>query len=104
MLEVEGATQGLHEDGKRPTPWTTPTAPAPPRLAGDVRGRERLSSAYTPDPNSRAYVQHLDYWYAQSHPFEDYAETFAVWLRPSSRWKRRYEGWPRSRSSASWTP
>lgn len=52
------------------------------------------SSAYTPDPNSRAYVQHLDYWYAQSHPLEDYAETFAVWLRPGSRWKRRYEGWP----------
>ncbi|MGD2017955.1 MAG: putative zinc-binding metallopeptidase [Planctomycetota bacterium] len=52
------------------------------------------SSAYTPDPNSRAFVQHLDYWYAQSHPLEDYAETFAVWLQPGSRWKRRYEGWP----------
>ncbi|MDG1048869.1 MAG: putative zinc-binding metallopeptidase [Planctomycetota bacterium] len=52
------------------------------------------SSAYTPDPNSRAYVQHLDYWYAQSHPLEDFAETFAVWLQPGSRWRRRYEGWP----------
>ena len=25
---------------------------------------------------------HLDPWYAQSHPDEDFAETFAVWLTP----------------------
>ena len=51
-------------------------------------------SSYTPDPNSRSFVQHLDYWYAQSHPLEDFAETFAVWLKPGSRWRRRYAGWP----------
>jgi hypothetical protein len=33
-------------------------------------------------------------WYAQSHPSEDFAETFAVWLNPSSRWRTRYRGWP----------
>ncbi|MEM9381506.1 MAG: putative zinc-binding metallopeptidase [Planctomycetota bacterium] len=55
---------------------------------------EPYRSSYTPDPNSRAYVQHLDYWYAQSHPLEDFAETFAVWLKPGSRWRRRYAGWP----------
>jgi hypothetical protein len=39
-------------------------------------------------------VLHLDSWYAQSHPDEDFAETFAVWLTPNSDWKRRYAGWP----------
>jgi hypothetical protein len=39
-------------------------------------------------------VQHLRLWYAQSHPDEDFAETFAVWLRPRSHWRARYAGWP----------
>jgi hypothetical protein len=50
--------------------------------------------SYKPKPNSRHYVLHLDAWYAQAHPAEDFAETFAVWLRPHSRWRRRYKGWP----------
>ena len=33
---------------------------------------------------------HLDSWYAQSHPDEDFAETFAVWLTPDSNWRERY--------------
>jgi len=49
---------------------------------------------YRPKPASRGYVQHLRLWYAQAHPDEDFAETFAVWLRPRSDWKRRYAGWP----------
>jgi hypothetical protein len=49
---------------------------------------------YRPSPSSKRYVQHLRYWYAQSHPDEDFAETFAVWLRPKSDWRRRYTGWP----------
>jgi hypothetical protein len=49
---------------------------------------------YTPKPYSRSFVLHLDYWYAQSHPDEDFAETFAVWLNPRSDWRRRYHGWP----------
>jgi hypothetical protein len=36
----------------------------------------------------------LRLWYAQSHPDEDFAETFAVWLTPRSNWRKRYEGWP----------
>ena len=50
--------------------------------------------AYKPKPNSRKYVLHLDSWYAQAHTTEDWAETFAVWLRPGSRWRHRYKGWP----------
>jgi hypothetical protein len=48
---------------------------------------------YMPQPDSRRYVQNLNNWYAQSHPFEDFAETFAVWLRPRSAWHERYAGW-----------
>jgi len=49
---------------------------------------------YTPRPYSRSFVLHLDQWYAQSHPDEDFAETFAVWLNPNSMWRKRYAGWP----------
>lgn len=49
---------------------------------------------YTPKPYSKSFVQHLDHWYAQSHPDEDFAETFAVWLDPQSIWPARYAGWP----------
>jgi hypothetical protein len=42
-------------------------------------------------------VLHLDSWYAQSHPDEDFAETFAVWLTPNSEWRQRYSGWKAGR-------
>jgi hypothetical protein len=48
---------------------------------------------YTPKPYSKSFVLHLDAWYAQSHPDEDFAETFAVWLTPNSEWQLRYAGW-----------
>jgi hypothetical protein len=49
---------------------------------------------YKPKPKSRKFVLHLPAWYAQAHPAEDFAETFAVWLSPRSQWRRRYKGWP----------
>jgi putative zinc-binding metallo-peptidase len=54
----------------------------------------RYPRYYRPNPASRHFVQHLRLWYAQSHPDEDFAETFAVWLRPRSNWRTRYAGWP----------
>lgn len=62
----------------------------------EVFGRysEPYPEFYQPKPYSRSYVLHLDMWYAQSHPAEDFAETFAVWLRPRSRWRTQYRGWP----------
>ena len=48
---------------------------------------------YRPRPYSRSFVVHLDDWYAQSHPDEDFAETFAVWLTPDMDWRARYKGW-----------
>jgi len=56
--------------------------------------KEPYPEAYTPKPYSKSFVLHLDAWYAQSHPDEDFAETFAVWLTPSSEWRQRYAGWP----------
>lgn len=54
----------------------------------------RYPRYYRPNPASRRYVYHLPLWYAQSHPDEDFAETFAVWLTPRSNWRRRYAEWP----------
>ncbi len=51
------------------------------------------SEFYRPRPYSRSYVVHLDDWYAQSHPDEDFAETFAVWLTPDLDWREKYRGW-----------
>jgi hypothetical protein len=48
---------------------------------------------YRPRPYSRSYVVHLDDWYAQSHPDEDFAETFAVWLTPGLDWRTQYRDW-----------
>jgi hypothetical protein len=49
---------------------------------------------YRPQPFSRRFVMHLPGWYAQKHPDEDWAETFAVWLTPGSDWWSAYAGWP----------
>jgi hypothetical protein len=62
------------------------------RLFG--RSSRRYPDYYRPNPTSRRHVQHLPLWYAQSHPDEDFAETFAVWLTPRFNWRSRYAGWP----------
>ncbi len=49
---------------------------------------------YWPRPYDNRFVLNLPNWYAQSHPHEDWAETFAVWLRPNSDWRQRYANWP----------
>jgi hypothetical protein len=54
---------------------------------------EETPNTYRPRPFSRSYVVHLDDWYAQSHPDEDFAETFAVWLTPELDWRKRYARW-----------
>ncbi|HEY2738139.1 MAG TPA: putative zinc-binding metallopeptidase, partial [Thermoanaerobaculia bacterium] len=48
---------------------------------------------YRPEPFSRRFVRHLPGWYAQKHPDEDWAETFAVWLTPGLDWRADYAGW-----------
>ena len=99
MLEVEGGTPDWclqilrHEAGhafdnayelrqrrRRVRLFGTPSTPYP--------------DFYLPRPYSKSFVLHLDSWYAQSHPDEDFAETFAVWLTPDSDWRARYADWP----------
>jgi hypothetical protein len=99
MLEVEGGTPDWcmkilrHEAGHAID------------NAYKLRGRRRRQQLfgpsymqypkyYTPKPYSKSFVLHLDSWYAQSHPDEDFAETFAVWLNPNSNWQPRYVDWP----------
>jgi hypothetical protein len=60
-----------------------------------VFGRPRkYPEHYRPRPYSKRFVLHLDAWYAQSHPAEDFAETFALWLTPGFNWRKQYAGWP----------
>jgi len=58
------------------------------------RSSTAYPESYRPNPNSRNFVQHLPRWYAQSHPDEDFAETFAIWLSPRVNWRQRYAEWP----------
>jgi hypothetical protein len=55
--------------------------------------RRAYRDNYRPIPFSRRYVRHIAGWYAQKHPDEDFAETFAVWLTPGSQWRKRYRRW-----------
>jgi len=41
-------------------------------------------------PYSKSFVRHLEKHYAQCHPDEDFAETFAVWLAPGDAWCAEY--------------
>lgn len=99
MLEVEGGTEQWcmkllrHEAGHafnyayeifRKTRWR--------QLFGPMSAK--YSDSYYFRPYSKRYVINLEHNYAQSHPDEDFAETFAVWLAPGSNWHQKYRGWP----------
>jgi hypothetical protein len=47
---------------------------------------------YYPVKDTTKFVHHLEDWYAQAHPDEDWAECFAVWLS-SPNWKRKFKNW-----------
>ncbi len=99
MLEVEGGSREefmkilRHECGhafqhayqlQRKRSWQ--------KLFG--KSSRKYPDYYRPNPASRRYVQYLQWYYAQAHPDEDFAETFAVWFQPRAVWRKRYEGWP----------
>lgn len=99
MLEVEGGTRdGCMRILRHEVGHAIDTAYGLHRLRRwqAVFGKSSLPypEEYAPKPYSRSYVRHLGNWYAQSHPDEDFAETFAVWLKPRSNWRSQYEGWP----------
>lgn len=98
MLEVEGGTQQTclrilrHEMGHVVDhAWRLHRRRRRQELFG--KSSDPYPETYSPRPYSKSYVLHLDSWYAQSHPDEDFAETFAVWLTPNFPWRRRYQGW-----------
>lgn len=55
---------------------------------------KRYPKKFSVNPTSQDYVTNLNSWYAQSHPVEDFAETFAVWLTSPLGWRRKYRDWP----------
>jgi Putative zinc-binding metallo-peptidase len=55
--------------------------------------RQEYGNTYKFKPYSKSYVRHLDGFYAQYHPDEDFVETFAVWLTPDADWRNKYQGW-----------
>ncbi|HEV3062257.1 MAG TPA: putative zinc-binding metallopeptidase [Vicinamibacterales bacterium] len=102
MLEVEGGDEESclrilrHEAGHAiDNAYNLRRRTTRRRLFGNPR--VAYPEYYLPKPYSKSFVQHLDHWYAQSHPDEDFAETFAVWLDPRSTWAMRYAGWPAQR-------
>lgn len=69
------------------------------RLRKNKLRNELFGDSHTPYPNeyearrfSKNFVKHLEENYAQAHPDEDFAETFAVWLTPGSDWRNVYFG------------
>jgi hypothetical protein len=98
MLEVEGASEGecmrilRHEAGHAIDNAFRLHATRQWRSLFGSFGQPYPTS-YQPEPDSRDYVLNLNAWYAQAHPAEDFAETFAVWLKPGWRWRRQYQRW-----------
>jgi hypothetical protein len=98
MMEVEGGTEAWcmrllrHEMGhvlnhiyllEKEKPWQKLFGPPSLEYSESFRAR----------PYSKRFVRHLDGWYAQSHPEEDFAETVAIWLTPDLDWKQQYKDW-----------
>jgi len=61
------------------------------QIFGSVRRPYRDDYPFV--PFSRDYVRYIPGWYAQKHPDEDFAETFAVWLDRKTQWRKRYADW-----------
>ena len=70
-----------------------PASP-PPLPAAIWPNIETLSAVLLAKPGQPKFCPASAVWYTQSHPDEDFAETFAVWLRPRSNWRTRYAEWP----------
>lgn len=97
MLEAEGVQHGecmrilRHETGHAiDEAFQLFRTQAYSRVFGSAS--RRYPREYEINPRTDAYVTNLNAWYAQSHPVEDFAETFAIWLGMRQRWRHRYAG------------
>ena len=98
VLEAEGSSRAecmrilRHEAGHAiQHGYRLHRRPSYQRIFG--KSSTKYPTSYRPKPASRQFVQHLRAYYAQAHPDEDFAETFAVWMQPRARWRKRYAGW-----------
>ena len=98
VLEAEGSSRAecmrilRHEAGHAiQHGYRLHRRPSYQRIFG--KSSTKYPTSYRPKPASRQFVQHLRAYYAQAHPDEDFAETFAVWMQPRARWRKRYGGW-----------
>jgi hypothetical protein len=98
VLEAEGSSRAecmrilRHEAGHAiQHGYRLHRRPSYQRIFG--KSSTKYPTSYRPKPASRQFVQHLRAYYAQAHPDEDFAETFAVWMQPRARWRKRYSGW-----------
>ncbi len=65
----------------------------------NIFGSPRLTynpDSYKAEPTSKDFVRHLEDHYAQAHPDEDFAETFATWMTPNFNWQKKYGLWPKA--------
>ena len=74
---------------------TTPTCSRKDKRWQKLFGPPSLeySESFRARPYSKRFVRHLEGYYAQSHPEEDFAETFAIWLTPDLDWRQQYRDW-----------
>jgi len=98
IMEVEGGTEAWcmrllrHEMGHVMNhAYLLEKKPAWQKIFGSPA--TDYSEYYRARPYSKRFVLHLDDWYAQSHPEEDFSETFAIWLTPGLDWRHQYRGW-----------
>jgi hypothetical protein len=100
MMEIEGGTPEWcmmllrHECGHAMDhAWQFSKRPEWQQVFGSPE-TTYAPETYTPRPYSHSFVRHLPNWYAQAHPDEDFAETFAVWMSvPNEELRARYHGW-----------
>lgn len=98
MLEAEGDTRPWcmmllrHEAGHAINyAYKLYRRPSWKKIFGEFK--KEYPDTYRFRPYSKSFVRHLENYYAQYHPDEDFAETFAVWLTPGLNWEKKYKGW-----------
>lgn len=74
-------------------------------LFGDTDAPYPEHGAWGADPQSLEHVSYLTFTpahYAQKHPDEDFAETFAAWLDPTFDWRAKFAEVPKVMAKFEW--
>lgn len=106
--DIEGEVSEVREDEKESVVYLRHEAGHAFCYAYELYKREDFLALFGPyarpyledykvKPFSRSFVRHIPGWYAQKHPDEDFAETFAVFITPGQGWRQTYATWPAMR-------